>query len=79
MLYKHCITSHPGMSLTVDDFSMEIVSVDRRNVVRQCREGVSIEKALVAVRQGWGVELLNSKSEFHQPGVVTRRYSSLLG
>ena len=79
VLYKHCIASHPGMSLTADDFTMEIVSVDRRNIVRQCREGVTIEKALVAVRQGPRLELLNSKSKFLQPGTVTRQFSRVLG
>ena len=79
VMHKHALEFHPGKALTKHDFKFEVEGQFSRAIVRQCQEGVSLSRALEAKRQGLQVEIMNSKNEFLQPGVVTRRFSGLLG
>ena len=78
VLYKHQQKMHQGTRLTPEDFRVEITGQYSRPIVRQCQEGVALAKALEAKQKGGAVEILNSKMEFLQPGVVTRQFSALL-
>ena len=78
VLYKHNIEQHPDLHLTEDDFKMVILGGSGRPVVRQCQEGILIQRALEAAEQGQRLQLLNSKSEFLQPGTVGRSFSGIL-
>ena len=75
---RHAKKDHPGIKMKAEDFRMEITGRFSREIARQCQEGIAISKALDAIGQGLDVELLNSKSEFLQSGVVTRRFSGQL-
>ena len=78
VLYKHQLEHHPGMTLTQDDFLFRVTGRFGRAITRQCQEGIFINHALDAVKQGDRVVLMNSKSEFLQPGVVERSFKGVL-
>ena len=77
-MLKHAREFHPGKTISEEDFVPEVLGHHSRPIVRQSQEGVSLSRALEAKRQGLNIEIMNSKNEFLQPGVVTRRYSGLL-
>ena len=78
IMFKHAREFHPGKTISEEDFVPEVLGQYSRPIVRQSQEGVSLSRALEARRQGINMEIMNSKNEFLQPGVVTRRYSGLL-
>ena len=59
-LYKHKVNDHPNEN---PEFKMEVCKQFRDPLTRLANEGVRI-------RNRKSHELLNSKSEFHQPSVV---------
>ena len=78
VLFKHQLKMHPGTRLSPGDFKVEATGRFPRPIARQCQEGVALSKALADKNKGVAVEILNSKMEFLQPGVVSRQFSSLL-
>ena len=78
VLHHHVLEHHPGHTLDEDDFIFRVTGRDSRPLVRQCREGVALSNILDAMKQGDKVNLMNSKSEFMQPGVVHRTFSRIL-
>ena len=77
-LYNHNLDCHPGTKMQMQDFTMEVEGTFARPVVRLAQEGVKIGKAIKARDLGLGLELLNSKKEFYQPGQITPNYGGLL-
>ena len=78
VLYKHQMKMHPGTWLSPWDFKVEVSGRFLRPIVRQCQERVALAKALDDKNKGVAIEIINSKMEFLQPGVVSRQFSSLL-
>ena len=72
VLYRHILDCHEGQEreMTRDDFRMTTANIHRRPLTRQCEEGLELEHAVRNVEGGARMLLLNSKSEFYQPGVV---------
>ena len=70
--------AHPMMTMTYKDFQMSLAGQFRRPVLRQSHEGTSISRAIDLREGGGNLVLLNSKSEFHQPGQVRESYGKLL-
>ena len=64
--------------MTSEDFRMEVTGHFSRPIARQSQEGVALSAALKARDQGEEVELMNSRNDFLQPGVVQRRFSGIL-
>ena len=59
------------------DFTMEVTGTFTRPIVRLSQEGVLIAHAIKARDLGMGLELLNSKREFYQAGLINPRYGGL--
>ena len=78
VLMKHQEKFHPGTRMEPGDFRVDISGKYPRPILRQCQEGVALAKALEIKNQGGPVEILNSKMEFLQPGVVSRQFKALL-
>ena len=60
------------------DFTMTITGVHKRPVERLSQEGSAIGRAVGDRERGKRVIIMNSKSEFHQPGQVKATYGRLL-
>ena len=79
MLYEHQLSFHPvGRDLEPGDFKMRILGCYSRAIVRQCREGISISRALGDRDRGQAINIKNSKKEFIQPGTIRPRFGRLL-
>ena len=61
--------------MTMGEFKMSIEGVYKRPILRQSKEGISIKHTLRDIERGKKVVLMNSKSEFHQPGIVRASYN----
>ena len=59
------------------DFTMEVTGTFTRPIVRLSQEGVLIAHAIKARDLGMGLELLNSKREFNQAGLINPCYGGL--
>ena len=57
---------------------MSIMENYDRPILRQCRESISIARALVDRDKGTNIEVMNSKKEFIQPGTIRPRFGRLL-
>ena len=75
-LVKHVQDCHQGEEeeMDEDDFVMKTVQTHRRPLTRQCQEGLLLEHSVRNIQDGARIKLLNSKSEFFQPGVVRPSY-----
>ena len=76
-LFIHNAQEHPNLNMTMNDWRMAVTGVYSRPILRQCREGLSITRALEERELGAKVELLNSKKEFIQPGTIRQKFASL--
>ena len=54
---------HPDVEISMKDFKISLEGNFRQPIIRQSMEGVSLSKAIL--------NILNSKMEFHQPGVIS--------
>ena len=77
-LHKHNLECHPGGRLSWRDFIMTLRGCFNRPLLRQSQEGQLIGQAVHHKAGGENLILLNSKSEFFQPGVVKESYKRLL-
>ena len=77
VLHNHNISRHPSINMTKDDFRMVVDETFSRPVMRQAYEGIQINNTLNMIDLGAPVELLNSKAEFHQTGLVRPRMAKL--
>ena len=77
-LYKYQLQFHPSGRLTRADFHMTVMGTFDKPVFRQSHEGVSIVWALEDIQRGQKMVILNSKSKFHQPGVVKGTFNKRL-
>ena len=77
-LYQHLLNFHPSRHPSMRDFRMHTAAVYKRPIVRQSREGLEINSAIRDRQQGKKIVLLNSRNDFHQPGVVRTSYTSTL-
>ena len=80
VLVKHNELHHGGREGKVEDFRMSLLSGYRRPICRQSREGTEIQSVLDLQKQlgQRKVILMNSRSHFHQPGVVHSTHAPLL-
>ena len=86
ILHQHAEKAHGGMkhSLSHKDFSMEIVKGHGSNLSRQIHEGLLISSQLglrdQEIRKGVSQPrlILNSRTEFNQPGLIKHRAAKLL-
>ena len=60
------------------DFKMTITGVHKRPLERLSKEGTAIGRAVSEREKGERIVIMNSKSEFHQPGQVKATYGRLL-
>ena len=80
VLHGHNLTFHPEGSMSMRDFQMSIISNHHRPIMRQCQEGLEIAHIMrESEARGRRIILMNSKSQFYQPGVVRARYGPLQG
>ena len=65
--------------MAMKDFKMSIMDIYQRPALRQSREGLEIERFLQRMEgeRNRKLVLLNSKAEFHQPGIVRATYTKL--
>ena len=77
VLYQHERNSHPNRRMTKEDFVMKLTGSFSRPVVRLSQEGTMISRAVKAQKQGLDLELLNSKREFYQAGVINPKFGGL--
>ena len=80
VLVKHNSLYHGGKAGKVEDFRMTMQSGYRWPISRQSREGLEIQ-ATLDLQKSMGsskVIIMNSRSDFHQPGVVRSTHAPLL-
>ena len=74
-LLKHIQDCHEGdEGMDERDFVMETIGNHRRPLSRQSQEGLLLQHAIRDIESGKRLKLMNSKSEFFQPGVVRPAY-----
>ena len=74
-LLKHIEDCHEGDGeMDERDFVMKTIRNHRRPLSRQSHEGLLLEHAVKDIESGEKLLLMNSKSEFFQPGVVRPAY-----
>ena len=56
---------------------MKLTGTFSRPVARLAQEGTMISRALKAQKQGLKIELLNSKREFYQAGLVSPKFGRI--
>ena len=78
VLVCHNQMFHPHRQNKVEDFRMVLEGNYRRAIVRQSHEGTKIQAALMDKKEGKRITLMNSRNDFHQPGVVHSSHSPLL-
>ena len=69
---------HPGVEMSMKDFTMSLEGTFWRPILRQSMEGVALSRAVRNRDQGAPIIILNSKMEFHQPGVIRPSFSPVL-
>ena len=77
VLYQHERDHHPTTRLEKEDFEMKLTGSFTRLVVRLTQVGAMISRALKAQKQGLEINLLNSKREFNQAGVINPKFGGL--
>ena len=77
ILFQHERDSHPNRRLEREDFIMKVTGSFSRPVVRLSQEGAMIAQAIRAKKQGQHLDLLNSKREFNQAGIVSPKFGRL--
>ena len=77
VLHNHNLERHPDIEMTRKDFRMVVKETFARPVMRQAYKGIRIKDTLDLVAMGALVVLLNSKAEFHQPGLVRPKMTKL--
>ena len=86
ILHQHAVTHHggPHHQLTPKDFTMRVERSHHSNISRQIHEGILISQQLNLrdQEQRVGLEqprkILNSRTEFYQPGLITPRAMKIL-
>ena len=80
VLVKHNDLYHGGKEGKVEDFRMSLLAGYRRPICRQSREGIEIQSTLNLQKQlgHRDVIIMNSRSDFNQPGVVRSTHAPLL-
>ena len=78
VLYNHQMEMHPDVQMTMKDFKMSLEGTFKRPILRQSLEGVSLSRAIRTRDQGAPIVIMNSKMEFHQPGVIRPSFSPVL-
>ena len=77
VLYCHQEEHHPGLRMKMGDFKMSVDETFRRPILRQSWEGTTLSRAIKARDLGAPLIILNSKTEFLQPGVIKPVYKPL--
>ena len=77
VMYNHNIERHPDIEMTRDHFKMVVEETFSRPIMCQAFEGIQINNTLNLINMGAPMELLNSKAEFHQPGLVRPKMTKL--
>ena len=82
VLHEHCQDDHKGRVMMSDDFSMKVTGEYRTCLARQTGEGILIEKTVKRSRENdklnkKPLELLNSRSQFHQPKLIKPRATNI--
>ena len=72
-LPDHNLTYHPGMKMDQSHFRMEQIETHRQPLRRILSEGLQIEKLIEQRESGDQVIVLNSKTNFFQPGTIRLR------
>ena len=78
VLFTHQEEVHPGLNMRMEDFRMTVESTYRRAILRQSSEGISITRGIRARDLGMPIRIMNSKTEFHQPGIIRPAFTPLL-
>ena len=75
-LYDHALICHPDTRLEIKDFTMECTGVHRRPTERLMAEGLRIQALLdqqkTGEKPGNKVIIMNSKTNYHQPGIISQ-------
>ena len=86
VLHQHGVQVHGGTNhqLRPQDFDMKVIQQHRSNIARQVQEGTAISSQLTLrdrerrMKIGLPRMILNSKTEFNRPGLVTQRACRIL-
>ena len=78
VLYNHQQEMHPDVEMQMSDFVMNLEGSYRLPIQRQSREGVNLSRIIKARDMGIDINVLNSKMEFMQPGVIKPSYAPVL-
>ena len=74
VLWEHAVNQHDSEKLGKEDFKMKVTGQFRTCLPRQISEAVQIsQKIEERDKQRGGRIVLNSKSQFHQPGMIKTR------
>ena len=82
VLHEHCEEEHKDIMMKTDDFSMKMTGQYKTSLARQTSEGVLIDRTMKRSRENKilnkkPIELLNSRSQFHQPKLFKPRASNI--
>ena len=78
-LGEHANTYHPGTQMRMDDITMTCTGRYSRPTQRLASEGLAIEK-LIKLQKVQGPNktiIMNSKTNFHQPGMIIQQSAKL--
>ena len=76
-LWKHCRDKHNSDNLTIDNFTMKLTGTYRGPLRRQTAEGCFISNSIKKRdKERQKIVILNSRSQFHQPGIVKLKATS---
>ena len=80
VMVLHNTLYHGGKAEKMSDFRMTLESVYRRQILCQSREGLAIQANLdlQKIAGRYQVIIMNSRNDFHQPGIVRSTYTKLL-
>ena len=78
VLYNHQLEMHPGVEMSMKDFTMSLEATFWLPILSQSMEGVALSRAVRNRDQGAPITILNSKMEFLQPGVIRPSFSPVL-
>ena len=69
---------HPNITMEYTDFKMTVTGQHSRPVLRQACEGILISKEIHnRQHKDSNIELMNSKTQFYQPGNVKIKFGGL--
>ena len=69
-LSDHVEDCHKDSNISINDFTMKIMPKNSKPINRLISEGIFIQQAVELKSTGAKINILNSKSDFHQPGLT---------